>query len=190
MKRMVLGLMVLSSFVWAQTPKFEYVGSNRCKACHNKAEEGGQYAQWESTDHAKAYETLLTDESKAIAKEMGLTVAPEKAPECLRCHVTGWGSPSGYKLDIPADDMRAKRANDNLAAVGCESCHGPGSEYKSKKIKDAIAAGEITKESVGLKNPAAEDCIVCHNEDSPTYKPFTWEAKYPAISHPYPEDME
>ena len=187
MKRTGLGLLVLVIFVRAQTIPFEYVGSNRCKPCHNKAEMGAQYAQWESTDHAKAYETLLTDESKAIAQKMGLETAPEKSPECLRCHVTGLGTPSGYKLDIPADDVRAKRANDNLAAVGCESCHGPGSEYKSKKIKDAIAAGEITKASVGLMNPTVETCTACHNEDSPTYKPFTWDEKYPAISHPYPE---
>ncbi len=187
MKQVGLIVLAIFSMAWAQTKTFDYVGSNRCKPCHNKAAKGAQYAQWKATSHAKSYAILLTEESKAIAKKMALKTAPERSPACLRCHVTGWGAPSGYRLDIPADDARAQRMNEKLAAVGCESCHGPGSEYKSKKVKEAIKAGKITKASVGLVNPTVETCIVCHNENSPTYKPFKWEEKYPAIAHPRPK---
>ena len=186
MKRMGLCFLVLTGMVWAQTTTFEYIGSNRCKPCHSKAEVGAQFAQWGSTAHAHAYETLLTDESKAIATKLGLKTLPENSPECLVCHVTGWGSPSGYKLDIPADDAKALKANANLAAVGCESCHGPGSEYKSKKVKEAVVAGTITKASVGLLDPTEATCLVCHNSKSPTYKPFDWKSKQAAITHPNP----
>lgn len=186
MKRMGLCFLVFTGLVWSQTKPFEYIGSNRCKPCHSKTEVGAQYAQWESTAHSRSYETLLSDESKAIAVKMGLKTAPEKSPECLVCHVTGWGSPSGYKLDIPADNAKALKTNENLASVGCESCHGPGSEYKSKKVKDAIVAGTIARESVGLMNPTEATCLICHNSKSPTYKQFTWESKHAAIAHPNP----
>jgi len=35
----------------------------------------------------------------------------------------------------------------------------------------------------GLKIPKAEDCLVCHNEKSPRYKPFDYESFYKKIAH-------
>lgn len=186
MKHILVCFLAFFCLANAQTKTFEYVGSNRCKPCHSKPEVGAQFAQWESTAHANSYKTLLTDESKSIASKMGLKTTPEKSPECLICHVTGWGTASGFKLDVPAEDTKAQKANDNLAAVGCESCHGPGSEYKSKKVKEAVVAGEITKASVGLIDPSEAACKVCHNPKSPTFKEFNWESMHASISHPNP----
>ena len=58
--------------------------------------------------------------------------------ECLKCHATG------DSADLPG--------------VQCESCHGPGSGYKSMKImKDPEASA-----AAGLKTPDEAFCVGCH----------------------------
>ena len=95
MKKMLIVLLILSvGMVYSQTDTAEYVGSKKCKICHSKEEVGSQYSIWENGPHARSMESLKTDAAKAIAKKMGLKVAPDQAPECLSCHATGWGSES------------------------------------------------------------------------------------------------
>ena len=67
--------------------------------------------------------------------------------------------------------------------MGCESCHGAGSEYKSMKVmKDREASV-----AAGLVIPTEETCTGCHNDKSPTFKGFDF-AEYSAkIAHPNPE---
>src|SRR5210317_2118601 len=95
MKRALLILIVLASFTIAQN--FEYVGSDKCKMCHNKAEKGAQYTKWMEGPHSGAFETLKSDASAKIAADMGLEVEAWKAPECLKCHTTGFGA-GGYEV--------------------------------------------------------------------------------------------
>ena len=73
-----------------------------------------------------------------------------------------------------------------LQAVGCEACHGAGSKYKSSKTKKAIIAGEITAASVGLLEVNEATCLVCHNEESPTHKPFNYKERVVEFAHPNP----
>ncbi len=186
-KLLVLFLVLVTSVVFAGDKSAEYVGSKKCKICHSKAEVGSQYGIWSKGPHAKSLETLKTDASKAIAKKMGIKVAPEKAPECLVCHVTGWGSASGYQIEVDPLDKKAVKKNKALAGVGCESCHGAGSLYKSKKKMIAITAGEIKGETLGLTTIKAETCTVCHNPDSPTYKPFDYAVRVKEVAHPAPK---
>ncbi|MCF7827185.1 MAG: cytochrome c family protein [Candidatus Marinimicrobia bacterium] len=187
MKKMLVLLLTLSvALVYAQESKAEYTGSKKCKICHNKAEDGAQYSIWEASPHAKSLETLKTDAAKAIAKKKGLKTAPEQSPECLSCHVTGWGSESGYKLNVDPLDSKAVRTNEDLSAVGCESCHGAGSLYKSKKTMIAITDGSIKGETVGLTTITAKTCTVCHNPESPTYKPFDYAVRVKEVAHPAP----
>ena len=101
-----------------------YVGVDKCKTCHKKPDQGEQFTIWEKSAHAKAFKTLQGEEAAKIAKEKGLKTAAYEAPECLKCHVTGY--------DAPADKKESKFSAED--GVQCESCHGPGSEYKSKKI--------------------------------------------------------
>jgi hypothetical protein len=192
MNRILLALIVLLSFTVAQD--FEYIGSAKCKMCHNKAEKGEQYTKWLEGPHSGAFETLKSDESAKIAADMGLEVEAWKAPECLKCHATGFGE-GGYEVKCedfwnPADDdkdgKKAVKRMSGLQAVGCESCHGPGSKYKSKKVKEQVVAGEITPESVGLWEVTEELCVSCHNEESPTFKGFNYEERSVEIAHPRP----
>ncbi|MDP2991039.1 MAG: cytochrome c3 family protein, partial [Kiritimatiellota bacterium] len=57
--------------------------------------------------------------------------------------------------------------------VSCESCHGPGKNYKSKetmKSREKSAAG-------GMIYPATKSCERCHNEKSPTWNPEKYTTK-------------
>jgi len=71
-----------------------------------------------------------------------LSEEQQKDKACLSCHATG---------------MDAK--GNLLGNVQCEACHGPGSEYKSKKIMEDR---ELAIEN-GLLIPDAETCVHCHD---------------------------
>jgi hypothetical protein len=75
--------------------------------------------------------------------------------------------------------------------VQCESCHGPGSEYRKKTVmadqKKAVAAGLV------LPEKDEKVCTKCHNKDSPTWdaaKGFDFEAAKKKIAHPIPKDVK
>jgi hypothetical protein len=168
----------------------QYVGAGKCKSCHAKELMGDQYGVWLKDPHHHAFETLTSEESLRIAQERGLAKAPHEADECLSCHVTAHGVPPtriAHQLD-PRD------------GVQCESCHGPGREYRKKKImsdrEKALAKGLW---DVG-KDPAI--CTGCHNPESPTFDPkryelgdgthagFDFEQATARIVHSIPEDVK
>jgi formate-dependent nitrite reductase cytochrome c552 subunit len=195
MHRITIVLITLLGFCLAQ--EFEYVGTKSCKTCHNKSKTGAQYKVWEQTAHAQAFETLKSEVALELARKAGVEGNPWEAPECLRCHTTGFGA-GGYEVKDEAfwnpdpEDRVAKKAVKRMAglqSVGCEACHGPGSAYKKKKVMEAIFNGETDAASVGLIVPNEETCLTCHNEDSPSYKPFDFEERVKEIAHPYPEGM-
>lgn len=152
----------------------EIIGAPKCKTCH-KAKTGDQWKIWTESAHARAFETLASEESKKIAAELGLG-DPQTEDACLKCHAT---VPS-LGSDIPVNE-KAKYSNDE--GVGCESCHGPGSDYKSSKVmrdpEAARAAGLVLIKT-------AEGCTQCHNEESPTFKGFDFEQRWAEIAHPVP----
>jgi hypothetical protein len=153
----------------------KYVGANKCKMCHISAKRGAQYKTWQAGPHAGAYETLASPESKEIAKKMGIADA-QKSDKCLKCHVTAHGV-----------DASLKNASYKVEeGVGCESCHGPGSEYKSMKVMKALAAGTQDAKAVAYQKGSKETCLKCHNEESPTYKQFNYDEKWKKIAHPVP----
>ena len=182
MKRMrwLVGLVVfgLSITVYAQDeeekPTPEYVGAKTCAGfCHKTSKQGEQFRIWEESAHAKAYATLATDKAKEIAKAKGIA-DPQKSDACLKCHVTAHG--------VSEDLLTAKFSHEE--GVGCESCHGPGSLYKKRSVmKDREKAMAL-----GMVIPDAETCKQCHNEESPTYKPFDYEERWKQIAHPIPSD--
>ncbi len=185
---LVLGLVAAVAASAAEPHR--YVGVRKCATCHKKELIGNQVAAWRELPHARAYATLESERSRAIAANLSLTAPPAQAPECLRCHVTAHGAPPSrfaYQLD-PTD------------GVQCESCHGPGRDFRKKKImsdrKKALAKGLW---------PADEDpaiCITCHNPQSPTWDPerftlddgrsvgFDFELGKKRIAHPIPEDVK
>jgi len=157
-------------------PAPEFVGVKKCKTCHKKEEDGNQFGVWEASAHAKAYETLASDEALKIAKGKGID-NPQTASECLECHVTAFpvmGDIANQKITLEE-------------GVSCESCHGAGSDYYKKSVMEAIAAKETEPASVGLVIPDEATCKTCHNEKSPTFESFDYKEMYKKIAHPKPE---
>lgn len=171
---MVVSLAVLGGFFLGMASEavagHELVGASKCKSCHKKI--GNPYALWLKSEHAKAFETLASPEAKKIAADKGLG-DPQKEEACLKCHV------SRVFLGDPA--VNAKGKYTDAEGVGCEACHGAGSDYKKKKImKDhdaAIANGLIIEKTEA-------HCTKCHNEESPTFKAFDFEKQWEEIKHP------
>lgn len=133
-----------------------YIGNTKCKVCHNAKKDGEIWTKWKAEGHSKAFETLLSEESIAIAKEKGLAKPPSEAPECLKCHVTAFDAGA-----VPAGlDMKD--------GVSCEACHGPASLHqedgKKKKKGEEV---DLTKNQ---HRPTEADCAKCHNAESPTWK--------------------
>ena len=155
-------------FTFAQP---SYVGVKSCVMCHKSEKQGQQKSIWENSKHSKAFETLLTEKADQIAKEKGFETKASETEACLSCHS------SGYNVDASLLGKNFKVEQ----GVQCETCHGPGSDYKSKKImKDtekAVANGLILYE-----NPE-ELCITCHNAESPTYVDFDFAENWEKIKH-------
>jgi hypothetical protein len=152
----------------------EIVGSPRCKSCH-KSRTGDQWKIWTESTHANAFETLASEESRKIAAEKGLG-DPQQENACLRCHAT--------KAFLGADAIISEKANyDDSEGVGCESCHGPGSDYRPKKIMTDPQAARMAGLMV---DSSSEACSQCHNEESPTFKGFDFEQRWAEIKHPVP----
>jgi len=153
--------------------KHAFTGASKCRVCHMSEKKGNQYGVWKETKHASAYLTLGTAESKAVAEKAGQGAKPpQENPACLKCHLTAW--------DAPAELLGTKYSREE--GVGCESCHGPGKDYSTIKImKDQALAVEN-----GLIIPKKEDCLKCHNKESPTYKPFDFDTFWAKIVHDNP----
>ena len=156
--------------------EFGYVGVKTCKMCHMSTKSGKAYKIWQKTKHAQAYTVLASDEAKAIAKKKGIK-DPQKADECLACHVTGFGVDA--KLKGPKLTLEE--------GISCEACHGPGSAYKSKKVMKELYEDKIESKTVGLVLPTKETCVQCHNKKSPTFKEFDFEKQAKEIAHPIPK---
>lgn len=108
-----------------------FTGALACASCHREA-----YAQWSSSAHARAIETLAE-------------IGRDHNPECLACHTTGYGQPGGFY---------DRTASTGLAGVQCESCHGPGAAHVAWH---RTPHGERVVLSRAV-DPMA--CTVCHDE--------------------------
>lgn len=149
---------------------YDYIGATKCKMCHNKPATGGQYKIWSEGPHANAMKSLSTPEALAIAKEKGIA-DPTTDPACIKCHSTFGSIDENFNIGVKITE-----------GVSCESCHGAGSGYKTNSVmKDHTKA--VAK---GLIAPDETLCVTCHNEESPTYKPFNYDEKVKLISHPVP----
>ena len=137
----------------------EYVGSKKCKMCHIN-----QYKSWSATRIALTFDVLKPGEPAAVKKARGLD--PDKDyttdSDCLPCHTTGYGKPGGF--------VNVEKTLD-LAGVGCESCHGPGSEYLNPELmslKNKSHSLESVREARLIFPTIEENCrSQCHNEKSP-----------------------
>jgi len=146
-------LFVVSNVLLAQN---KYIGSAKCKMCHMSKRK--QHPSWSASKHVKAFEILKGEVALKIAKGKNIADTSTDA-KCLKCYATASAIDSKLNGRITKED-----------GVSCETCHGPGSNYKApivmNKREDAI--------NNGLIFPGEKLCLKCHNSESPTIKGFNY----------------
>jgi hypothetical protein len=168
----IFGLIFIASVIFVKFPaagfedrkdSFTYVGSKVCKECHGEDAIGNQYKIWAMSPHARAYKTLLGEKASEIAGKKNIT-SPEKSYECLQCHATGKGRVESIVKE----------------GVGCESCHGPGSEYhkasnhvdynsRENGYRRAIRFGMYPIRGIGSLKRRERLCLSCHTKERPCF---------------------
>jgi peroxiredoxin/nitrate/TMAO reductase-like tetraheme cytochrome c subunit len=116
----------------------QHVGSDSCRDCHMS-----EYETWAASPHAAAVSTLSKAGESANA-------------DCLSCHTTGFGRPGGFPKD------GAVESHQDVARVGCESCHGPGGEHVqpgATKIGSIVSLGDKCDSCVIM-----QICGSCHDD--------------------------
>lgn len=162
----LLAASLLTGTTWAQQtaegvdsePAHLGVASCSASTCHGStvpfADSNvlqNEFRTWYELDpHARAYQTLLTDESAKIASKLGIESA-ESADMCLTCHA------DNVAVEKRGADFRIKDG------VGCEACHGGAESY----LKSHTLQSHIDNLSAGLRK--TEDplvrgklCVTCH----------------------------
>lgn len=113
-----------------------------------------EYVTWIRTDkHARAYAVLLNDQSKEIAKKLGLKQPAHQSNVCLDCHAHNpQPAQRGEKFSI-------------TDGVSCEACHGPGERW----IKSHVAIRATHEDNLAKGLYRTEDdvarvklCLSCH----------------------------
>lgn len=107
-----------------------YAGSLSCKECHEKQYE--RYEKYSRKSHS--FEAVL---------KMSDGLTDEEKENCYKCHTTGYGEKTGFvSLEETPD----------LANVGCEACHGPGTLHTQTMDMAHI-----------VKTVTIDVCEKCHN---------------------------
>lgn len=146
--------------------QFTWVGAGSCaaSACHGNNAQGGilgsEYTFWITSDpHRKAYEVLFSDKSARIIKNLQSVIKEpaHRADLCLSCHVhPGYGESKHSDRFTVAD------------GVGCESCHGPASNWVGEHYRTGWSAlstqqkadrGMYDTKSIAGRSEA---CVKCH----------------------------
>ena len=126
-----------------------FTGNDACGVCHEQ-----EYATWQYTKHATAFDTLVTH-------------GADRRKDCVGCHVVGYEEKGGY-------DFATRPAH--LEDVGCESCHGRGGPHLSPTFVPVVESGEDKG-----KKDYAQVCSTCHN---PTHSlGFEFDTFHPLVSH-------
>ena len=144
----------------------KYAGVAGCGECHRGRQSGYQHSVWRRSAHSRAWATLATQKARDVARKRGLDGDPQQLPQCLECH-----SPAAL---APPDALLGTFTPDE--GVGCEACHGPGSEYMAEAImRDPRAA-----RAAGLKEVGPQTCVPCHKSAHEKQ----YELKLEQIAHP------
>lgn len=193
MKMPFLAMLLLALFTASvhATEGPDYKGFRVCAKCHSE-----QAESWRKSPHANAFESLRPAVKAEAKRKAKLDPAKDytQDKDCVACHVTGYGSASGFRIGMDPSEAKA------LVGVGCESCHGAGGAYREKhadagdKLK---ATGEATDRQLLVAARQNFDyetaCARCHlnhpgskwAQAKPPYSPFT-----PAVDPKYQFDFD
>jgi len=168
----IMLLLLLAQLSKVVAEQFQYVGNKKCIACHR-----AEFQSWQKDSHSLALADLKPG-TKGDAK-IRAKLDPKKDytadASCLVCHSVGYGKPVAPSAD--------------LTNVGCESCHGPGSTYRSpaimnkKKYQENRATQHKMALEAGLTEPAEQVCTTCHNANNPFGKGFNYKKMVENVKH-------
>lgn len=172
----ILNIVLFFSDISRSQSKFKYVGVNTCiGACHKTEAQGNQLEIWRNSKHSNAFIALQNDRADSIALSKGFLAPAAESQQCVKCHTLGKN----------IDESELLNSFDKSQGVQCESCHGPGSQYRKNSVmknKDyAVSKGLI------IHSEKEKFCIQCHNEESPTYFEFNYDPMWEMIAHPKPK---
>lgn len=122
----------------------KYLGSQKCMMCHQD-----QHQAWQKMKHSKAWESLSAEQIASGKDE-------KTGRACVECHSTGFGK-GGFES---AEKTPA------LKGVGCEACHGAGSNHMMGMMQAAMLEGDEKKAAEEkAKGELVQDynCVGCHN---------------------------
>ena len=143
--------------------KFKHLGVASCagSSCHGSTSPledstvlQNEFVTWKRDDaHSKAYDILLTQQSKQIAINLGLDKQAHEHPDCLICH-----------SDYIKDDTRKGKRYKKEDGVGCESCHGGAERWLGLHISGATHAENVGAGMFPTEEPVARArlCLSCH----------------------------
>jgi len=143
--------------------RFQYVGNAVCAECHGEEAIGNQMKIWLASPHARAFSRLSSKKAEEIAKK-NCIADPASDKRCLKCHTTGGGQ----------SPVTAKEG------VGCEACHGPGSEYHRPNVhvdyenrengyRRAVKAGMYPIRGIRALKLREKLCLSCHVKTRPCF---------------------
>lgn len=107
--------------------------------------------------HPAAFEAWRTGPHARARESLG--ERHENDARCLSCH--------------------APDAEDGLAGVSCEACHGAGRLYSASHVMRDPELARL----VGLVDPGEKTCAACHTETTPSLVRFDPARKMPLIRH-------
>lgn len=182
---LVISVFIVSVIIFTATENsnsqttFKYVGATSCASvCHKGDSKGNQYEIWQNSKHSQAMKDLQTPFADSLAKSRNFTTAAAETPECMKCHTLG-------KELVEAE---LESTFDKMDGVQCETCHGPGSEYKKISImKDVNLAAQ---NGLIIHKEGESFCVTCHNQESPTFKGFKYDEYWDKIKHPRPTTVK
>ena len=157
--------------------KADYVGVQSCQSCHSSLASGSIFPVWESGPHRSALQILDTDSAQAYLQSENISI-----DNCLQCHST---------LGRKGQDEFEKLLHQQ--GIGCERCHGPGSQY----IQSTIMKDEEMMERFGGSSGDLADCYSCHTKDPSATNdnhcpfqtsPFDAESAWATIKHSRSEE--
>ena len=141
-QRMVKDARLLEGYPRFVPPdNLEYVGSRSCKLCHDY-----EYEKWLTS--GQVFIPALAKQASSDSRHADAYATLEKVnshydPECVICHVVGMKYQTGFVSPTQTPDLKD---------VGCENCHGPGSEH-IKSLGAVETSGPIST------------CTDCHTSE-------------------------
>jgi hypothetical protein len=166
----------------ASGARYAGAAEGSCAGCHPKA-----WATWAASRHSRAWQALVDQDLPPSAEPRtdGKREKPKLVnaiwdPDCVKCHVTGFGEVSGW-AGLEKEKAREKEGAP-LVNVTCEACHGPAGDHAERAQNGDSSypsghaprmpptAGELAGGAKPLSIPELERaeafCMRCHDPDN------------------------